>query len=418
MSDVVEFIKNSKLKFGDLLDYSKVQYNGIHKNVTLSCSIHGEFEQRPVVHLKSKCGCPKCGDDKNASFRTLTTDEFIAKAIVVHGDKYDYSKSVYDKSLLPITIICKEHGEFIQRPNDHLNGRGCAKCFFAKSQSEEDLLTYIKSICDYEIIERSKNIISPLELDIYIPELKIAFEFNGLYWHNEINKHNKYHLNKTELCEAQGIHLIHIYEDDWMFKTDIVKSRINNLLNKSSRIYARKCELKEVSFKDAKEFLNNNHLQGNCISKFRYGLFYNGELVSLMTFGSRRKNLGSLNENNGYELLRFCNKLNYTVVGGADKLFKHFISTINPEQIISYADRSWTMNNGSSVYDSLGFLFNGCTVPSYSYIVDRKREDRFGYRKDLLVKNGFDSLKSEHEIMLERKIYRIYNSGNLKYIWK
>jgi len=286
------------------------------------------------------------------------------------------------------------------------------------SNIEVELLNFIENNYNKEIIKNSKQIISPYELDIYLPDIKLAFEFNGLYWHCELEKDKNYHLNKTNLCEQQEIHLIHIYEDDWLYKQDIVKSRILNLLGKSKVIYARECEIKEqIEFKEYKIFLIKNHIQGYNIGKYNLGLYYNNELVSLMTFGKLRKNLGQISKEGYFELLRFCNKINTTIVGGANKLFIYFVKKYNPIKIISYADRSWTMNNSKTLYDKLNFKLITKTLPNYFYIIDGCRENRFKYRKDVLVKQGFDKNKSEHDIMLENDFYRIYDSGNLKYEW-
>jgi hypothetical protein len=306
----------------------------------------------------------------------------------------------------------------IWRLNKNINP--CHECYDISNISinEKELLNFIIENYKNQILVNDRSIISPQEIDIYLPDLKLAFEFNGLHWHNELYIDKKYHLNKTIECEKQGIHLVHIYEDDWIYKQDIVKSRILNLLGKSKKIFARKTEIKEVSYKDSKEFLEKNHIQGDCMSKFRFGLYTEEELVSLMTFGKLRKNLGQLANEDSYELLRFCNKLNTTIVGGANKLFKYFIKNQNPKEVISYADRSWTMNNGNTLYDKLGFKLLSISIPNYYYVHGKIRKNRFGYRKDVLISEGFDKNKSEHQIMLERGIYRIYNSGNLKFVFK
>jgi very-short-patch-repair endonuclease len=283
------------------------------------------------------------------------------------------------------------------------------------SGMEIQLQHFIKENYDTEILINKRNIIYPYELDIYLPELKLAFEFNGLWWHNELNKENNYHLNKTEKCEKQGIQLIHIYEDDWIYKQEIVKSFILNKLNKTSnKIYARNCEIKEINDNNLiKEFLDKNHIQGFIGSKIKLGLFYNNELISLMTFGNRRIAMGKkLTNENEYELLRFCNELNTNAIGGASKLFKYFIETYKPKEITTYADRSFSQGD---LYKQLGFEFKGNTEPNYFYIIDGVRHHRFNFRKDKLVKEGFDFNKTEHEIMLEKNIYRIYDSGNLKF---
>jgi len=187
----------------------------------------------------------------------------------------------------------------------------------------------------------------------------------------------------------------------------------------SQRIYARKCQIKTIDYNISKLFLETNHLQGSCISKINLGLYYKDELVSVMTFGGLRKNLGSKAEEGSWELLRFCNKLNTTIVGGAQKLFVSFINTYRPQRIISYADRCWTSTTQTTLYDRLNFRLLGVTKPNYFYINSKefKRENRFNYRKDILVKEGYDSRKSEKEIMSERGFLRIYNSGQLKYEW-
>jgi len=218
------------------------------------------------------------------------------------------------------------------------------------------------------------------------------------------------------LCEKKGIQLIQIFEDEWLFKQDIVKSRLLNLLKlNKNKIYARKCVLKEITSKESKEFLNTNHIQGNVNSNIRLGLYYDDELVSIMTFGKLRKSMGYSTKKGSYEMLRFCNKLNTSVIGGADKLLQYFVKLYQPKEIITYADRRWSQGN---LYDKLDFEFIYKTKPNYWYINDDKREYRFKYRKDVLVKKGFDINKTEHQIMLERKIYRIYDCGANLYIKK
>ena len=255
-------------------------------------------------------------------------------------------------------------------------------------------------------------------LDIYLPEKKIAFEFDGLYWHNEINKPDKnYHLNKTEECSKKDIQLIHIFEDEWIYKQDIVKSRIKSLLNTSTnKIYARKCIIKEITNKESRTFCDNNHLQGGINSNLSFGLYYDNELVSVMTFGKLRKNLGSKTKEGYYELLRFCNKLDSNVIGGASKLLKHFINAYNPQEIISYADRRWSKGN---MYEKLGFTFSHNSQPNYYYVFGNTKKNRFNFRKDILIKKyNCPKNMSEHEFCLSQKWYRIYDCGTLVYKWK
>jgi hypothetical protein len=243
----------------------------------------------------------------------------------------------------------------------------------------------------------------------------LGIEFNGLYWHSDIYKDKNYHLDKTKLANSKGYRLIHIFEDEWINKEDIVKSIINNKLNIiDKKIYARNCEIREVKPKESSIFLEKNHIQGKINSFIKLGLYYNNELVSLMTFGKLRKSLGSNSKDGDFEMYRFCNKLNYSIVGGASKLFKYFINNFGVNKIVSYSDNRYF---DGSLYEKLGFIYNGETKPSYWYAKNINRYHRFKFRKDVLVKDGYDPNKTEKEIMKERGYNRIYDCGNKKWVF-
>jgi hypothetical protein len=249
------------------------------------------------------------------------------------------------------------------------------------------------------------------EIDIFIPSHNLAIEFNGLYYHSDSFKPNDYHLNKTLDCESKGIHLIHIFEDEWDYKREIVKSRIKNLLKISEqKIYARKCSIKHVPTKQKTQFLNDNHIQGSVGSIINLGLYHNEELVSILTFSKGRNILKG--DKYEYELIRFCNKLNSNVVGGASKLLNYFVENYKPKEIISYADIRWSNGN---LYSKMGFNLIGRSSPNYYYILNRRRTIRLKFKKHILVSEGYDKSLSESEIMLKRGIYRIFDCGNLVY---
>ena len=187
----------------------------------------------------------------------------------------------------------------------------------------------------------------------------------------------------------------------------------NKLGLTENKIMARKCEIKELDTKQAKEFCENNHIQGYVGSSVKLGLFYGDEVVSVMTFGRLRKSMNSTGDDNEYEMLRFCNKLNTNVIGGANKLFKYFIKNYNPNKIISYSNKRYS--NGE-LYEKLGFKYIHDSQPNYYYIIGKQRKHKFNFRKDKLIKEGFDPNKSEHQIMMEREIPRIYDCGTITYI--
>jgi hypothetical protein len=142
----------------------------------------------------------------------------------------------------------------------------------------------------------------------------------------------------------------------------------------------------------------------------RLGLFYNNELVSLMTFSKGRVIMGGKEDE--WELNRFVNKINTNVIGASSKLFKYFLKKYIPKRVVSYSDIR--LFNGK-MYDSLGFVKISQSRPNYWYVINGLRYYRFNFRKSILVKEGFDKSKSEREIMFERKIYRIYDCGHIRW---
>jgi hypothetical protein len=280
-----------------------------------------------------------------------------------------------------------------------------------KSKLEEELILFIREHYSGTIRRSNRSVLKDLELDVYLPDLNIAFEMNGVYWHSTQFKFDKnYHLNKTERCEKLGVHLIHIFEDDWKNKTDIIKSRITSLIGKSPTvIYARKCEVKEVSPTVKRDFLDANHIQGRANSSKNYGLYYEKNLVALMTFGKPR-----FNKNYQWELIRFCSLRGTNVVAGASRLLAHFIRDCSPENILSYADRCWSQGN---LYEKLGFELVSKTSPSYSYVISGNRENRNKFQKHKLdtVLESFDPNLSEWKNMENHKFFRIFDCGNLVY---
>jgi len=321
----------------------------------------------------------------------------------------------YDKFKREILIFCPDcQLDFkINREDFHFRFKNktkiCTNCNpinTSKSGTEIELVSFIRSNYNRTIIT-NKKVILPYELDIYLPEDGIAFEFNGLYWHSESQKGKRYHYDKTKRCQMEGIELVHIWEDDWVYKNEIIKSIILNKLNLiSNKIFARKCQILPVSIQDSSNFLETNHILGNCKSNIKLGLYYNDILVSIMCF---------LKKGDNFELVRFSNLINFNVVGGASKLFKYFLEKYKPHQIISYSDNS--MFNGK-LYSNLGFRLENETKINYKWVLNKKRCHKSNFRKDRLVKDGYDSNKSEADIMIEELgSYKIWDCGLKKWIY-
>jgi hypothetical protein len=282
----------------------------------------------------------------------------------------------------------------------------------SESSGEIELYNYIKEIYPGKIEKNNRKILNGKELDIFLPEKKIAIEFNGIYYHSEIFKTKEQVLEKKILCHQLGINLITIWEDDWVYKKEIIKSRLGSLFGNSSKIHARECKIVEIDSKTERFFLEKNHIQGFVPSKIRIGLEYDGEIVCLMTFGKNRKALGSKNKYGEFELLRFCNSLNKSVVGGASKIFSYFIKKEDPLKIISYQNFSWNTGN---LYENLGFKKIKLTTQNYYWCKGNIRGNRYNFRKDKLVKNGHNKDLTENQIMTSLGYYKIWDLGNIKW---
>ena len=345
------FINKAMAIHGDNYDYSEVEYTGYKNPVKIYCKKHGYFLQAPEIHLMGST-CPECAKERRAEFHTLSKDEFIERALNMHGTKYDYSKVEYINCFTPITIICPEHGEFIQKPYIHLSGCGCQKCGMLYSHYEVELGDFISDIIGEEnIIRNDRDTLNGIELDIHIPSMKLAFEFNGLYWHSELNGKDKwYHINKLNECNKKGIKLIQIFEDEYLTNRDLIYKKLDHILKIPRicpKIMGRKCIIREIDNEAAKDFLNKNHIQGYSNSTISYGAYFQGIIIGVMCFTKTgKKDIWILN--------RFATDNKYICQGIGGKLFKHFIKIFNPLNVKSFADRRWTLNSEDNLYISLG----------------------------------------------------------------
>jgi len=273
----------------------------------------------------------------------------------------------------------------------------------SRSIKEKELYEFIFSVYDGEIIQSYRDL---MEIDIYLPTLKLGFEFNGLYWHSDKFVEKNYHLDKLNHFKEKDIRIVHVWEDDWTFKCDIIKSQIINLIGfTKNKIFARKCEVKEINTSDVRIFLNENHIQGYVNSVKKIGLYFENELVSVMTFdvfeGRKKMEIG------GWNLSRFCNKKKFNVVGGASKLLNYFIKKYKPVRIISYADRDWSFGN---LYYKLGFNLVSESNPDYKYLYNKKRTHKSKFRKSRIKTN-----LTESEQMKINGINKVWDCGKIKF---
>ncbi|XAI94013.1 putative Hef-like homing endonuclease [Pseudomonas phage vB_Pa-PAC2] len=302
----------------------------------------------------------------------------------------------------------------------------CAICMpeltVCNSTQEQELFNFIRQHYSGEIITGSRKILdSGKSLDIYLPEKNLAIEYNELYWHvidNDRLPHitKTYHYDKYIGCKEKGISLITIYGHLYNSKKTIIENRLLHKLGYTQEtVYARKCIIKDVPSAEEKEFLNKTHIQGYVPSSIKYGLYFNDVLVALMSFiKSSNRNISG-NNRYDYELLRYATSC--SVLGGASKLFSHFVKNNIPNSIVSYSQNEWNTGN---VYRILGFKQEPKINIGYWYVSPDfcKVYHRTNYTKKKLIEHGFNSNKSEHQIMEVRGFRRLYDCGNTKWVWE
>jgi len=358
---------------------------------------------------KRSCICLNKYEKAVIDYKNLSNKEFLEKVIenniylytngVNNKFKNEYYKrfdKISDDFMLQLDTNCKEL-------DIHFSGYHSSI-----SNGEKELLDFIKSFYTGNIIENDRHL--GKELDIYLPDLKIAIEYDGVYWHSSKFKDKNYHLNKTKICEENDIQLIHIFETEWLNKKDIVKSILKAKLGYSNKkIYARKCIIKEISSKKSNRFLEMNHIQGKDNAPIRYGLFYKDELVQVVTFKRSHRS-----KDKYIELKRSATILNTTVVGGFSKLLKYSKSIIK-EDIITFADRRYSKLD--NIYLKTG-MYLDTIKPNHFYINGDKLESREKYQKHKLedILEVYDDNKTAMENCHNNGIFEIYDSGNYKYV--
>lgn len=402
---------NKKYKEKRLIKYGYDLNNT--DSINFKCEKCGVEISKTFYRYKKNKLCRSCSSvSKNEDEKINLLIERLKEDITPLFSKEEYS-GVRKKGVnILYRFKCNKCGdEFTD--HFHSNIPHCKKCMnYGFSIKEKEIASFLVSK-NIEISENNTTEISPKEIDIYVPSKKLGIEFNGLIWHSsKFGKNKFYHLDKTKLANSAGIALIHIFEDEWDNKKEIVKSILLTKFNKFETIYqARKTIIKKVSLNEEKDFLEKNHIQGYAISSVCYGAFYNNELISLMSFVKSR-----FNKKYEWELLRFANKTNTTTIGGPSKLFKTFIREYNPNNIISYCDLRYFTG---TLYEKIGMSFSHISKPNYFYCKDRIRYSRISFQKHKLrnILPIYNSLLTEEENMKNNNYYKIWDCGNKVFTW-
>lgn len=357
-----KFVEEVDQLYGGRYDVSDAEYVNQDTRIKVNCKEHGMFSVVPYKLLHGS-HCPSCMKvERDGKRKEEMTIRFIDRGNEVHGRKYVYDKIEYVNAHTPVEIICPKHGSFMQIPSYHLDGCGCQRCALENGCScgENEVKKFITEMVGCEVLYNNRSLLLNRELDVYVPERHVAVEYDGLFWHSEFNVPQFYHLNKTNDCMDKGVRLIHIFEDEWLYRKEMVKSRLRYVLGSSELIHSMDCTFGDVESDVADEFLEKNDIDPISTNDRCFGLFLDGNLVQLVCM-------------NGSQIVRNTMLLNTNVEGGTERL----LNEMPYESFLVMVDRRWECREE---YESIGFSFLYETQPDFMYVCNDRRvkENRNG----------------------------------------
>lgn len=398
------------------------EYKNSYTETIFKCKICGEeFYSQPKYMYGINADCVnRCILYKDISkrYKEIINEKYSEEFEIEYlENRFNYSGKV--------KLTCKSCGySEIYSASRLANYNIKCSCCFKGSIEEKELFNFIAEIYSIDRLECNryfsyKGIVK--ELDIFIPELRLGIEFDGLYWHSEEVVGKNRQIEKLEFFKDNyNIKVIFVREDEWVYKKEIVKSRIKNIINKiSEKYYARQCDIVEITKNQSDLFLNKYHIQGKDSNSIRIGLVQGNKLLSVMTFGKTRNSMRSKvdEKEDTYELLRFASRTDINVIGGFSKLFKYFIKMYNPKIVKTFADRRWSSGN---VYEKNGFILDHISEPGYVYFKGLETYHRVQFQKHKLetVLEQYNPNLSEYQNMLNNGYHRYWDCGQLVYYYE
>jgi hypothetical protein len=438
-----EVIDAAMTRHNGFYSYDRAVYVNSSTKFTVTCPVHGDFSVLPNNHVSGGRGCPACGALKRGHRKDLggaarkTADTKIAKFAVkfiddaraVHGDAYDYSKVEYAGQQTKVVIVCPEHGPFEQTAEHHVKrAQGCPECSHHRSKGEAALAKFVSIFADIE--QRNRRVISPKELDIYVPSASLAVEYCGEYWHASPSAedeavYRKRHAEKQQMCQQVGLRLLTVYESEWLTRGSAIRRLLRNALGKiPGRLMARKCSVEVVPAHEAAVFFDAYHPQGGAGWGLHYGLRYRGKLVACMrfTFGANDR---GVNTERMWTLTRYATRL--PVSGGASRLFAAFIAEHRPENVKSFSDNRYFTGD---MYERLGFALEEETEPDYQVYHPKtgllpktawQRKKIPARVRDVGSAELFDPAsdpRSERDMTYLLGARRLYDCGKKRWVWR
>lgn len=370
-----------------------------------------KHEWQASIYSRKTRNCPVCAGQKIvAGFNDLaTTHPKIASEWhpTKNGDLTP--KDISKGGTTVIWWKCeKEHEWKIKAFPRTKRGNGCGKCSHPISKAEKEIFEYITQL-GLTAEQNNRKVLNGKELDIYIPSKMIAIEFNGVYWHSEtMGKDRNYHHSKWLAAKEAGIQLIQIWEDDWEAdKAKVLKGLEHKLgMSKQEKVSGRKTKPVLISYPESLKFLNLNHIQGNAAGSYYLALKQGEETVAVLVL--KREGVNDLN------IIRYATSKQ--VIGGFTKLLSYATKTYAPSSYITFSDH--TISDGG-LYENNGFTADKELPPDYMYVVNGKRQHKFGYRlkkfrndPKLLWEEGL----TEKQLALLNNIPRIWDAGKTRWV--
>lgn len=427
-------IQEFRAVHGDAYDYSKVVQVTAHEKIEIICPTHGSFWQARNSH-KRGIGCPLCSTKSqqayNARRQTFLQKNFVTLATNLHNGIFDYTNTKYECNTGTITMRCTIHDrELEQNARGHLFGHNpCPQCNHMKSKEEGVIHRYC-GLFTKAVLRAKPFPDSNRELDVYMPDAKVAVEYCGMYWHSSKNpeqeptmrvKHNRKYLD----CVALGVRLITLYESEWLERSYAIRRLLRNALGKGKgKLMARKCDLRRVAHADAASFYDKYHPQGGAGTGEHYGLYWGTKLVACMRFTFGANDRGAAASDRMWTLTRYATRV--TVAGGASRLFKAFLAEHNPTAVKSFSDNRFF---DGAMYGKLGFVLEAETGPDYQVWSQKiglrpkshyQRKNIPARLRDHGIVDSFDpetDPRTEAEMTYMMGAGRIYDCGKKRWLW-
>ena len=415
---------------GDTYNYDAAKYAGQQTPISIGCAEHGAFWQRPEYHWGGS-GCPTCFEEHGrGGAQRDTLESFSAKVQAVFGSAFDMSGVVYKHSQSEITIRCVLHNRMCTtRPNRLLSGNNpCTKCNHMKSKGEEAIRELVSN---YTLTEaRNRTLLAPKEVDIYMPDRKLAIEYSGMYWHSHFNaadekSDKRKHVQKYVDCKAKGIRLLTIYETEWETRPYAIKRLLRNACGKAKgKLMARKCDLRTVPTAEARAFSERYHPQGGTGGGEHYGLYWKEKLVACMRFAFGSNDRGAGAKKSVWTLGRYATRI--TVAGAASRLFKAFLKVHGEVEVKSFSDNRYFEGG---MYEQLGFVLEEEVSIDYQVwspkkgLLPKPHYQRRTLPQRLLdhgMTESFDPTtdpRTEAEMTYLMKCGRIYDCGKKRWLY-